>query len=120
MGPSTLLSGPVQIYRRHNSTVAVGRFRYIDIAASVGPFRNIDTGIWWWLWAHSGMLMLLGGPIQDYRCRYLALAMGPFRYIDIAASVGPFKIIDRLFGAGHPKKPRIIDNIAIAHLKNCQ
>jgi hypothetical protein len=75
----------------------------------VGPFRIIDAGIRRWLWAHSGLLTLLlrwahsgfstlllggdcgpnqecqylcfGGPIQDYRRRYSAVAMGPFRTI---------------------------------------
>src|SRR3984957_14921293 len=102
--------------------VTMGPFRYVDIAASVGPFMIIDAGIRWWLWAHSGISTLLprwahsrlstpvfgdgygpiqvyrrcflGGPTQDYRRRYSAMAMGPFRYIDIAASVGPFTIID--------------------------
>jgi hypothetical protein len=100
----------------------MGPFSYIDIAASVGPFRHIDAGIRRWLlthsaistlllwWAHSEILMQVfgdgygpiqlyrhccfGGPIRDYRCRYQAVAMGPFSYIDIAASVGPFRIID--------------------------
>jgi hypothetical protein len=90
---SMLLGGPIQDYR-HWYPLAMGPFRYIDIAALVGPFRNIDIGIRRWLWAHSGMSMLLGGPIQDYRRRYSALAMGPFRYIDIAASVDPFRNID--------------------------
>src|ERR1700722_19682546 len=61
-------------------------------------------------WAHSGLSTpvfgvgygpiqihrhcCLGGPIQNCRRRYSLLAMGPFRYIDIAALVGPFKIID--------------------------
>ena len=102
--------------------VAMSPFGYIDIAASVGPFRIIDAGIQRWLWAHSVISTLLlqwahselstpvfgggygpiqvcrhccfGGPIQDYRRRYSALAMGPFNYINIAASVGPLRIID--------------------------
>jgi hypothetical protein len=104
------LGGPIQDYRHRYSALAMGPFRYIDIAASVGPFRIIDTVIRRWLWAHSGISMLLprwahsglstlvfgvgywpfqvyrrcclGGPIQDYRRRYSALAMGPFRIID--------------------------------------
>ena len=102
--------------------VAMSPFGYIDIAASVGPFRIIDAGIQRWLWAHSVISTLLlqwahselstpvfgggygpiqvcrhncfGGPIQDYRRRYSGLAMGPFNYINIAASVGPLRIID--------------------------
>jgi hypothetical protein len=41
----------------------------VDASALVGPFRIIDASI----------------P---------ALAMGPFRYINVAASVGPFRIMD--------------------------
>src|SRR3984957_1769544 len=102
--------------------VAMGPFMNVDTSALVGPFGIIDAGIRRWLWAHSGISTLLprwahsglstpvfgdgygpiqvyrhccfGGPTQDYRRRYSAMAMGPFRYIDIAASVGPFRIID--------------------------
>jgi hypothetical protein len=83
-GSSTLLLGggygPIQLYRH---------------CCFGGPFRIIDAGI------RRGYEPIrvyrhccLGGPIQDYRRRYSALAMGPFSYIDIAASVGPFGIID--------------------------
>src|ERR1700722_16274462 len=87
-----------------------------------GPIQNCRRHIRRWLWAHSVISTLLlrwahselstpvfgggygpiqvcrhccfGGPIQDYRRRYSALAMGPFRYINIAASVGPFMNVD--------------------------
>src|ERR1700722_14455608 len=99
--------GPIQIYRH---------------CCFGGPTQDYRSRYSVWLWAHSGMSTLLlrwarsglstlllggdcgpihecrylcfGGPIQDYRCWYSAVAMGPFRYIDIAASVGPLRIID--------------------------
>src|SRR3984957_16140878 len=114
--------GPVQDYRHCYSVATVGPFMNVDTSALVGPFGIIDAGIRRWLWAHSGISTLLprwahsglstpvfgdgygpiqvyrhccfGGPTQDYRRRYSAMAMGPFRYIDIAASVGPLRIID--------------------------
>ena len=93
-GMSTLLGGPIQDCRHCYSVAAVGKFRYIDIAALVGPFRIIDAGIRRWLWADSGVSTLLGGPIQDYRHCYSVEAAGQFRYIDSANLVGPFRITD--------------------------
>ena len=45
-------SGPIQVYWRHYSAMAVGPFKNIDIFVLVGPLRIIDINIWQWLWAH--------------------------------------------------------------------
>ena len=106
----------------HSDISTVGLFRIVDagIRRWLRAHSGISTLLPRWAhsgistlllrWAHSGLSTLLlggdcgpihecrylcfGGSIQDYRRRYSALAMGPFRYIDITASVGPFRIID--------------------------
>src|ERR1700722_5610342 len=87
--------GPIHDYRRRYSAVAMGPFMNVDTSALAGPLRIIEAGIR----RGYGPIQVcrhcfFGGPTQDYRRRYSALAMGPFRYIDVAASVGPFTIID--------------------------
>src|ERR1700679_457607 len=96
--------------------------RNIDISPSVGPFRflgdiirrwlwahsRISTSLFWW--AHSGLSTLIfgdgyvptqeyrhlpfSGPIQVSRRHYSAMAVGPFKNIDIFVLVGPLGIID--------------------------
>jgi hypothetical protein len=102
--------------------MAMGPPRNIDISPSVGPFRFLGDTIRPWLWAHSristslfwlahsGLSALIfgdgygptqeyrhlpfSGPIQVSRRHYLAMAVGPFKNIDIFVLVGPLGIID--------------------------
>ena len=92
----------------------------VDIAASAGPFGVIDAGIRRWLWADSDMSTLLGGPIQDYRRRYRRWLWAHSGISTLLLPWAHSGLLTRLFGAGHPRGPRIVDNIAIAHLKNRQ
>jgi hypothetical protein len=100
----------------------MGPPRNINISPSVGPFRFLGNTIRRWLWAHSrissslfwsahlGLSTLIfgdgygptqdnrhlpfSGPIQVSRQQYLAMAVGPFKNIDIFVLVGPLRIID--------------------------
>ena len=51
--------GPIQDYCHCHSAIAVGWFGYIDIVASVGPFKFIGNSIQQWLWAHPRILSSL-------------------------------------------------------------
>jgi hypothetical protein len=66
----------------------------VDTSALVGPFRIVDAGILRWLWAASGSVDVARRAHSGLSTPVSAVAMGPFRYIDIAALVGPFRIID--------------------------
>src|SRR3984957_17164985 len=89
------LGGPIHDYRRRYSAVAMGPFMNVDTSALVGPFRIIDAGIR----RDYGPIQVcrhccFGGPIHDYRCRYSAVAMGPFMNVDTSALAGPLRIIE--------------------------
>jgi hypothetical protein len=113
---------PTHNYRHQYLTMAMGPPRIIDISPSVGPFRFLGDTIRPWLWAHSRILTSLfwlahsglstlifgdgygptqeyqhlpfSGPIQVSRRHYSAMAVGPFKNIDIFVLVGPLGIID--------------------------
>ena len=77
------------------SAVAMGPFMNVDTPALVGPFRIVDAGIRRWRWAHSGIsTLLLRWAHSGLSTPVSAVAMGPFMNVDTSALVGPFRIVD--------------------------